>query len=108
MLACEGLLAALELTLTMRPNLRSAIRGAARRIKRIGAITLRSHWYHQSESVSSSGGVTFIVPQLLTRTSTREKCSRQSSTILSGALADVTSTAMKWLPNSAARSATRA
>jgi hypothetical protein len=53
-LVSDGRLPALEQTLTMRPPPRRAIRGAAARISRIGAMTCSSYCDRQSSSVSSS------------------------------------------------------
>ena len=50
----EGRLPDDEHTFTIRPPPRCAIRGAATRISRIGAITCSSHWACQSPSSSSS------------------------------------------------------
>src|SRR5436309_2600530 len=60
-----------EHTFTIRPHPRSAIAGAAVRIRRIGAITWSSHCSCHSASVSSSSGRTALVPALLTSASSR-------------------------------------
>ncbi len=65
----EGRLPADEVTLTIRPQPCSAILGANARIRRIEAITCRSHCACQSSSVSSSSGLAKLVPALLTRMS---------------------------------------
>ena len=52
----DGRLPAEEVTLTTRPQPRSAIVGTNARISRIEAITLRSHWSCQSSSLSSPSG----------------------------------------------------
>ena len=55
-LVSDGRLPAEEVTLTTRPQPRSAICGTNARISRIEAITLRSHWSCQSSSLSSPSG----------------------------------------------------
>ncbi len=70
-LVLDGRLPDEEHTLTIRPQPRSAIAGAAARISRIGAITWSSHCSCHSSSVSSSSGRTALVPALLTSASIR-------------------------------------
>ena len=52
MFVLDGRLPDDEQTLTILPQPRLAISGAAARISRIGPITLSSHWVCQSSSVS--------------------------------------------------------
>ena len=68
-----GYRAAVEQTLTMRPQPRSAIDGAMARIARKGAITLSSYWARQSSSGTSLRSRHWAVPALLTRTSISPK-----------------------------------
>ena len=82
-----------EHTLTIRPQPRSAIAGAAARISRIGAITWSSHCACHSSSLSSSSERTALVPAPLTSASIRPKCSRHASTACSPASTAVTSSA---------------
>ncbi len=87
----EGRLPEDEHTLTIRPQPRSAIAGAAARISRIGAITWSSHCSCHSASASSSSGLTELVPALLTRASIRPKRSRQAFSTRSPASGSVMS-----------------
>ena len=52
-IVCEGRLAAVEQTFTIRPQPRSASTGAIAFIARIGAITFSSYWARQSLSGTS-------------------------------------------------------
>ncbi len=73
MFVFDGRLPEDEQTLTIRPQPRLAIAGAAARISRIGPITLSSHCVCQSSSVSCSRVRTALVPALLTSASIRPK-----------------------------------
>ena len=90
-----------EQTLTIRPQPRSAIRGAAARISRIGAITWSSHWPlpvlvgQLVERLRAK-----LVPALLTSTSTPPSCSAHVATIRSAASGSVTSAATHSAPSS--------
>ena len=98
----EGRFAEDELTLTIRPQPRSAMRGAAARIRRIGAITFSSHWTSQSSSVSWSSVAIALVPALFTSTSSEPKRRSASSTTRSPASGAVTSRASQSAPSSSA------
>src|SRR5919107_703162 len=65
----DGRLPADEVTLTIRPQPRSAIPGANARISRIDAMTCSSQSPFQSSSVRSSRARANDVPALLTRMS---------------------------------------
>ena len=82
----DGRFPALEETLTIRPQPRSAIAGAAARIARSGAITFSSQAAYQSDSGTSSRSRQRAVPALLTSTSRLPKA---SSAAASDALAGV-------------------
>ena len=92
-IAAEGRLPAVEQTLTIRPQPRSAIAGAAARIARSGAITLISYWARQSSSGTSSRSRHRAEPALLTRTSRAPKLSLAAASIRSPASSAVTSSA---------------
>jgi hypothetical protein len=85
----DGRLPADDVTLTIRPQPRSAIAGANARMSRIEAMTCSSHWPCQSSSVSSSSPLAKLVPALLTRMSGPVPPSR--SAICSAASGAVTS-----------------
>ena len=89
----DGRLPAVDETFTTRPQPRSAMAGMAARIRRIGAITFRSHAACQSSSGTSASFLHFAWPALLTTTSSWPKRSVASATIRSAAPASVTSSA---------------
>ena len=95
----DGRLPEEEHTLTIRPQPRSAMTGAAARIRRIGAITWSSHWACQSSSVSSSSEQTALVPAPLTRASIRPNRSSTPPTIERTADSSVRSA---WKPKASA------
>ena len=89
----DGRLPADEQTLTIRPSPRCAIRSAAARIRRIGAITCSSHIAFQSSSVRSCSERAKLVPALLTSTSIPPICSAHVAMIRSSASGSVMSAA---------------
>ena len=77
----------------MRPQPRSAISGMAARMRRIGAMTCSSHIACHSSSAIASIDLTWLIPALLTSTSTASKRSRHAATARSPASGSVMSSA---------------
>ena len=75
----------------MRPQPRSAISGAKRRMSRIGAMTLSSNAAYQSSSAVSSSGRMRLVPALLTRMSTTPPARSAMRSAASGAVTSMPS-----------------